>query len=56
MESINFPFIVNLISSLEDDQNIYFLQEYIKGMELYDVIRELSTFPSLPFSSHHYSS
>ena len=35
--------------TFKDDNNIYFLVEYIKGMELFDVIREigiLSTYDS----------
>ena len=28
---------------MKDELNIYFLVEYIKGMELFDVIREIGT-------------
>lgn len=38
---VKFPFIMNFIRSLKDNNNIYFLIEYIKGMELFDVIREI---------------
>ena len=48
MESINFPFIVNLIKTFSDEHNIYFLQEYIRGMELFDVIRDMSIRIFLP--------
>lgn len=32
---------MNYIQSLKDSLNIYFLTEYVKGMELFDVIRDL---------------
>ena len=38
---IDHPFIVKLVKSLKDDKNIYFLMEYIKGKELFDVIRDI---------------
>ena len=38
---IDHPFIVKLVKSLKDDKNIYFLMEYIKGRELFDVIRDI---------------
>lgn len=41
METINFPFIVALIRTYKDDNFVYFLEQYIKGMELFDVIREI---------------
>lgn len=33
------PFCVNYIRSFKDDNYIYFLMEYINGLELFDVIR-----------------
>ena len=36
-----FPFIVQFVRSYKDDINIYFLMEFVKGMELFDVIREI---------------
>ena len=33
------PFCVNYIRSYKDDNFIYFLMEYINGLELFDVIR-----------------
>lgn len=42
MEAVNFPFIVSLIRTFKDDHSVYFLEEYIKGMELFDVIRDMS--------------
>ena len=38
---IDHPFIVKLVKCLEDDINIYFLMEYLKGKELFDVIRDI---------------
>jgi cGMP-dependent protein kinase len=34
-------FIVKLVKTLKDSQRIYFLMEYVRGMDLFDVIREL---------------
>ena len=41
LEAINFPFIMQLVTTFKDSQHLYFLTEYIKGMELFDVIREI---------------
>ena len=38
---IDHPFIVKLVKCLKDQKNIYFLMEYIKGKELFDVIRDI---------------
>jgi cGMP-dependent protein kinase len=38
---IDHPFIVKLVKTLKDKSYIYFLMEYIKGKELFDVIREI---------------
>ena len=38
---MNFPFIIEFVRSYKDDVNIYFLTEYVKGMELFDVIRDI---------------
>ena len=32
---------MNFYCSLKDDYNIYFVTEYIKGIELFDAIREI---------------
>ena len=40
----NFPFIMQFLRSYKDDYQIYFLLEYIKGMELFDVIRDIGIF------------
>lgn len=41
LQSINFPFLMQFLRSYKDQNNIYFLVEYIRGMELFDVIREI---------------
>jgi cGMP-dependent protein kinase len=38
---IDHPFIVKLVKCLKDKKNIYFLMEYLKGKELFDVIRDI---------------
>lgn len=38
---IDHPFIVKLVKTLKDTKYIYFLMEYIKGKELFDVIRDI---------------
>lgn len=38
---VDHPFISKLVKTLKDDDNIYFLMEYIKGKDLFDSIREI---------------
>jgi cGMP-dependent protein kinase len=38
---IDHPFIVKLVKTLKDNKFIYFLMEYVKGKELFDVIRDI---------------
>ena len=38
---IDHPFIVKLVKSLKDQNYVYFLMDYIKGKELFDVIRDI---------------
>ena len=38
---IDHPFIVKLVKTMKDKQYIYFLMDYIKGKELFDVIRDI---------------
>lgn len=38
---IDHPFIMKLVKTLKDSNHIYFLTEYIKGKELFDVIRDI---------------
>ena len=41
LSMMNFPFIMKFNQSFKDDHFIYFLVENIRGMELFDVIREI---------------
>lgn len=49
LEEINFSFIIQYIRTYNDKLDIYFLVEYVKGIELFEVIRDiglLSTYDS----------
>ena len=39
---IDHPFIVKMVKTLKDQKYIYYLMEFIKGRELYDVLNELN--------------
>ena len=39
---IDHPFIVKMVKTLKDQKYIYYLMEFIKGRELYDVLDELN--------------
>jgi len=38
---IDHPFIMKLVKSLKDKQDIYFLLEFVRGKELWDIIRDI---------------
>ncbi len=38
---VDHPFIVKLVKTLKDDNYIYYLMDYIKGKELFDIIRDI---------------
>lgn len=38
---VNFPFIMRMYRTFQDDHFVYFLLSYVQGLELFDVIREL---------------
>ena len=38
---IDHPFIVKLVKTLKSEKHIFFLMEYIRGKELFDVIRDI---------------
>jgi cGMP-dependent protein kinase len=38
---VDHPFIVKLVKTLKDEKNIYYLMDYLKGKELFDVIRDI---------------
>ena len=40
---LDHPFIVTMIKTLKDEQRIYFLMEFVKGKDLFDVLLELDT-------------
>ncbi len=39
---IDHPFIVKLVKTLKDKNFVYFLMDYIKGKELFDVLRDIN--------------
>lgn len=41
LEIVDFPFIMKFVRSFKDDINIYFLGEYVRGIELFDAIRDI---------------
>lgn len=41
LEVMDHPFIMTFFRSFKDSYNIYFLTEYIAGVELFDAIRIL---------------
>lgn len=41
LEIVNFPFIIQYARSFKDSFDVYFLVEYVKGIELFDVIRDI---------------
>jgi serine/threonine protein kinase len=38
-----FPFIVGFVRAFHDSANIFLLMEYLRGKEMFEVIREMST-------------
>lgn len=38
---IDHPFIVKLVKSLKNNKHLFYLMEYVRGKELWDVIREI---------------
>ena len=38
---IDHPFIIKLVKTLKNDTHIFFLMEYIRGKELFEIIREI---------------
>jgi cGMP-dependent protein kinase len=46
MEQVDFPFIVKFYKSLKDSARIYFLLEYINGIEMFEVIRQIGLLSS----------
>lgn len=44
---INFPFIMKMYRTYKDDNFVYFLLSHVRGMELFDVIRQMGRPTSL---------
>lgn len=44
LELVDFPFVMRFFRSFKDNNNIYFLEEYVKGVELFDAIRDIGIF------------
>ncbi len=44
LKMVKFPFIMEFYRTFKDMNNVYFLTEFINGMDLFDVIRELGKF------------
>lgn len=44
LDVVNFPLMMEFIRSFKDQNYLYFLVEYVKGMELFDVIREIGDY------------
>lgn len=41
LEKVSHPFIVKFYQCLKDNNLIYFLNEYVRGLELFDFIRDM---------------
>ena len=46
MEDLKNNFIMNYIKTIKDEYFIYFILEYIRGIELFDAIREIGLLSS----------
>ncbi|KAL0234643.1 hypothetical protein PCE1_001679 [Barthelona sp. PCE] len=44
LSKISHPFIVNLVASFQDEKNVYLLQEYVPGGELFSHLRKAGRF------------
>ena len=40
-EIVNFPFIIQYVKTFKDNVDVYFLVEFVKGIELFEVIRDI---------------
>lgn len=41
LETVNYPFIVKFLRTFKDDKYCFFLEEYLKGLELGKVVRRI---------------
>lgn len=46
LATVQHPFIVNLIESFQDDQNLYLVFDFIQGGELFRLLRKEQVFPN----------
>ena len=46
LQRVHNEFLVQFIKSYKDDEYYYFLMEFIKGMELFDAMREIGLLSS----------
>jgi serine/threonine protein kinase len=46
LAAISFPFIVNLIESFQDENNMYLVFDLVQGGEIFRLIREEKVFPN----------
>ncbi|CAO3694173.1 unnamed protein product [Rhizopus stolonifer] len=45
LESVAYPFLVNLWGTFQDDANLYMVMDYVPGGELFSVLRKSKRFP-----------
>merc|ERR1712159_794520 len=41
LQLVNFPLIIKMYRTFQDNDFVYFLLSFVKGMELFDVIRQM---------------
>ncbi|KAJ3026221.1 camp-dependent protein kinase catalytic subunit, partial [Rhizophlyctis rosea] len=46
LEVLDFPFLVNMLGTFQDSQNVYFVMEYVQGGELFSYLRRCGRFPN----------
>lgn len=44
LKKVNFKFIMRMYRTFRDEDFVYFLLSFVKGMELFEVIRQMGTF------------
>jgi protein kinase A len=44
LDIVDFPFLVNMLGSFQDSQNLYFIMEYVQGGELFSLLRRSQRF------------
>ncbi|TPX42403.1 hypothetical protein SeLEV6574_g05627 [Synchytrium endobioticum] len=46
LEQLDFPFLVSLLGTFQDCQNLYMVMEYVQGGELFSYLRRCGRFPN----------